>query len=88
MLPFDSMPGWTNRPKTIDRDAKTMTELRAAHAGYFKSMDEHVIALNKKFGKQTLFVVPAGQAVLGLRDAFYRFDQLKTQKKPPAPALA
>jgi leucyl aminopeptidase len=28
------------------------------------------------------------QAVLGLRDAFYRFDQLKTQKKPPAPALA
>jgi leucyl aminopeptidase len=28
------------------------------------------------------------QAVLGLRDAFYRFDQLKTQKKPPEPALA
>jgi len=26
-------------------------------------------------------------AVLGVRDAFYRFDQLKTQKKPPAPAL-
>ena len=26
-------------------------------------------------------------AVLGLRDAFYRFDQLKTQKKAPAPAL-
>jgi leucyl aminopeptidase len=27
-------------------------------------------------------------AALGLRDAFYRFDQLKTQKKPVAPALA
>jgi leucyl aminopeptidase len=27
-------------------------------------------------------------AVLGLREAFYRFDQLKTQKKPGAPALA
>jgi leucyl aminopeptidase len=27
-------------------------------------------------------------AVLGLRDAFYRFDQLKTQKKPGVPALA
>ena len=24
-------------------------------------------------------------AVLGIRDAFYRFDQLKTQKKPAAP---
>jgi leucyl aminopeptidase len=27
-------------------------------------------------------------AVLCVREAFYRFDQLKTQKKPPAPALA
>jgi leucyl aminopeptidase len=27
------------------------------------------------------------QAVLGMREAFYRFDQLKTQKKPLAPAL-
>ena len=27
------------------------------------------------------------QAVLGMREAFYRFDQLKTQKKPPQPAL-
>src|SRR5512145_1643651 len=27
-------------------------------------------------------------AVLGAADAFYRFDELKTQKKPPAPALA
>jgi leucyl aminopeptidase len=27
-------------------------------------------------------------AALGLRDAFYRFDQLKTQKKASAPALA
>lgn len=28
------------------------------------------------------------QLVLGLREAFYRFDQLKTQNKPPAPALS
>jgi leucyl aminopeptidase len=27
-------------------------------------------------------------AVLGMRDSFYSFDRLKTQKKPPAPALA
>ncbi len=27
-------------------------------------------------------------AVLGMRDAFYRFDQLKSQKKSPAPALS
>jgi leucyl aminopeptidase len=29
----------------------------------------------------------ARHAVLGLRDAFYRFDRLKTQKKPPEPSL-
>jgi leucyl aminopeptidase len=29
----------------------------------------------------------ARHAVLGIRDAFYRFDQLKTQKTPAAPAL-
>src|SRR3989440_3171505 len=28
------------------------------------------------------------QAVLGVRDAFYRFDQLKSQKKNPDPSLA
>ena len=28
------------------------------------------------------------QLVLGMREAFYRFDELKTQKKPPVPALA
>jgi leucyl aminopeptidase len=27
-------------------------------------------------------------ALLGIADAFYRFDRLKTQKKPPAPAVA
>jgi leucyl aminopeptidase len=27
-------------------------------------------------------------AVLGLREAFYRFDEMKTQKNPPLPALA
>ena len=28
------------------------------------------------------------QAVLGLRECFYRFDEMKSGKKPPAPALA
>jgi hypothetical protein len=69
-LPFDSQEAWTKgpRPTQIDRDAKTMQELRLAHANYFKSMDEHVTALNKKLGKQAIFVVPSGQAVLALRD--------------------
>jgi hypothetical protein len=73
-LPYDNVSAWTNRPKSIDRDAKTIAELREAHADYFKSMDEHVTALNKKYGKRTLFVVPAGQAVLALREKVIKGD--------------
>ncbi|MCE9604211.1 MAG: hypothetical protein K8U03_04825 [Planctomycetia bacterium] len=67
-LPYDNVEAWKSRPKTVDHDAKTIAELRAAHAPYFASMDEHVIEINKKLGKQVLFVVPVGQAVLGLRE--------------------
>lgn len=69
-LPFDDQALWATRGKgvVIDRDAKTIEELRAAHAAYFASMDEMVIALNKEVGKQAVFVVPAGQAVLALRE--------------------
>lgn len=55
-------------PKQVDRDSRTVAELRQMHAAYFQSMDDHVRALNRKFGKQTLFIVPVGQAVLGLRE--------------------
>ena len=37
------------------------------HERYFKEMDEHVRDLNKKLGKEMLFVVPVGQAVIALR---------------------
>jgi hypothetical protein len=69
-LPFDDQAAWEpgKRPKSIDRDAKTIAELRQAHANYFESMDAYVRSLNEKFGKQVLFVVPVGQAVLELRE--------------------
>lgn len=55
-------------PKVVNRDSRTMDELRAMHAPYFKSMDDHVRALNTKLGRQALYVVPAGQAVMALRE--------------------
>ena len=69
-LPFDDQALWATRAKgvTIDPDKKTIEELRAAHAPYFQSMDEHVRALNKEIGKDAVFVVPVGQAVLALRE--------------------
>ncbi|HEY0256820.1 MAG TPA: hypothetical protein VGC39_05200 [Candidatus Methylacidiphilales bacterium] len=51
----------------LDFDAATADSLKALHAPYFKEMDDYVAALNTTLGKQVLFVVPAGQAVLALR---------------------
>lgn len=67
-LPFDDVAAWKARPKQIDRDSKTIEELRKAHAEYFQSMDAHVAALNQQFGKTVISVVPVGQAVLALRE--------------------
>lgn len=69
-LPFDDQALWATKAKgvTIDRDAKTAEQLRQAHAPYFAAMDEHVRMLNAKFGRTAVFVVPAGQAVLALRE--------------------
>ncbi|MES2925091.1 MAG: hypothetical protein V4819_26290 [Verrucomicrobiota bacterium] len=47
---------------------ETMSGLRALHAPYYKQMDNHVINLNQKLGRQVVFVVPVGQAVLALRE--------------------
>ena len=55
-------------PKTFDRNAITGAELRERHALLFKSIDDHVAELNQKFGKQVLFIVPTGQAVIALRE--------------------
>jgi hypothetical protein len=54
--------------KTLrDFDASTVDSLKALHDPYFKEMDRYVADLNAKLGKQVVFVVPAGQAILALR---------------------
>ena len=56
-----------------------LRELRAKDAAFFlidEKVGERPVAWNVR------------HAVLGLREAFYRFDELKSQKKPDASALA
>lgn len=68
-LPFDIYDTtFKLRPKEVDHNAITGEELRKLHAPYFKSMDEHIEELNKKLGKQVLFAVPCGQAIIVLRE--------------------
>lgn len=55
-------------PRTFDYDAMTGAALLTIHAPVFKSIDETVAALNRPFGRNVLYIVPAGQAVIALRE--------------------
>ena len=81
-LRWDIYEPTTKRPAKVDHDAITGKELRKRHAVYFETMDEHVRALNKKFGKRVLFVAPAPQAVIALREKIIAGEApgLKTQE--------
>lgn len=69
-LPYDVYePGYQKkRPEKVDRNSRTGEQMRKEHEPYFKSMDDHVAAINKKYGKTVAFVVPVGQAVILLRE--------------------
>lgn len=68
---------WADAPVTDSKDKKKFTgnfniptpeQLRQLHAPYFKTMDEYLEKINQTTGKQVLFVAPAGQAVIALRE--------------------
>jgi len=68
-MPYDD---WTvyragPRPKTVDRNAKSLDELKKGHADYVKLQSEQIEAINKKHGKPVAFTAPVGTAVLLLR---------------------
>jgi hypothetical protein len=69
-LPFDvyALEYQKKRPEKVDRNTRTGVEMRKIHAPYFKSLDEHVAALNNELGKTVVYVVPAGQAAILLRE--------------------
>jgi hypothetical protein len=95
---FDKVNPLKNRK--VDHNAPTSESLRKAHEPYFTEMDDHIRDLNTKLGKQILFIVPAGQAVIALREKIIagQAPGLKMQDdlfldaighpKPPLQALA
>jgi len=56
------------RPAKVDHNAITFEQLKKLHEPYFAGLDEHVRELNKKIGKEGVFIVPVGHAVNALRD--------------------
>ena len=89
----------TKRPSKVDHNAITGEELRKRHDVHFQKMDEHIRKLNQKYGKRVLYVAPAPQAVIALREKIIagQAPGLKVQKdlfsdelghgKPPLMAL-
>lgn len=69
-LPFDvyDVNYKKQRPQPVDRNSRTPEQLRSISAPYFQSMDEHVEQINKRLGKQVVYVVPVGQAAIALRE--------------------
>lgn len=67
-LRADTYEPTMKRPAKLDRDAITIDELRERHAVYFKEMDAFIRDMNKKLGKTVLYIAPAPQAVIALRE--------------------
>ena len=87
-LPFDQYePRFYSEPrlphpKTVDHNAATVAHLRDIHQRYFDEMDAQIRAVNDKLGKQVVFAVPCGQAVIALREKIVAGEAsgLKTQE--------
>jgi hypothetical protein len=58
-------PGDINQ---VNFDTSTIADLRRTHAPYFAMMDLYINSLNAQMGRQVVFAVPVGQAVLELRE--------------------
>ena len=66
--PQPGEPPMMPRPAKVDHNAATGEGMRKMMEYYVRTMNEHIIALNKKMGKQVIFVVPMTEAVVSLRE--------------------
>ena len=68
-VPYEDPAIWLSRtkPNSVDRDGKTMAQLRAMHDPYFAMIEGHVKELNGRIPGARIAVVPCGEAVLALR---------------------
>ena len=67
-LRWDIYEPTTKQPAKVDHNAITGEELRKRHEVHFQRMDQHIRELNQKYGKTVLYVAPAPQAVIALRE--------------------
>ena len=84
-VPFEDPEIWLakTKPKSIDRDTRTVADLRAKHDPYFKSIEDQVRELNARLPDAKIAVVPSGEAVIALRDKVIRGEApgIRTQNE-------
>jgi hypothetical protein len=66
-VPFDFLEKRVKDNSERDADKLDVDKLRADHAKWRGEMETQVKALNKKIGRDAVFIVPAGDAVVKLR---------------------
>ena len=68
-VPYEDPAIWLRRtwPNSVDRDGKTVEQLRAMHDPYFAMIEGHVKELNGRIPGARIAIVPSGEAVLALR---------------------
>jgi hypothetical protein len=54
--------------KRYDHNATNLAELKKAQAAYDRDLSAFLGAINKQLGKETLYIVPVGQASVALRE--------------------
>ncbi len=81
--PQPGEPPLMPKPPKVDHNAATGEDLRKMHEYYFRTMDGLITGINQKLGKQVVFVVPMGQAVIALREKIIagQAPGLKTQEE-------
>lgn len=57
-----------NKHPTVNHDAAKIPELRKHYEDYDRDVEAYVAGVNKKIGKQVVFIVPVGMATLALRE--------------------
>jgi hypothetical protein len=81
-LRWDIYEPTTKRPAKVDHNDINGEELRQRHSEHFRKMDEHIRELNKKYGRTVMYIAPAPQALIALREKIIagKVPGLKTQE--------
>ncbi|MBI5801584.1 MAG: hypothetical protein HZA92_12800 [Verrucomicrobia bacterium] len=66
--PWDGWEGNDKVAKNEDRDTRPLDQVRAANKRFRENLEAQVHELNKKLGRDAVFITPVGDAVMKLRE--------------------